>query len=58
METARRVNKKGCVAPKMGIVSVNGTLVLVPQVGDKLRASRVRIAVNVLGVKLGHCIRF
>lgn len=61
METARRVNSKGCQAPKMGVMSINGRLVLVPQNGDKLRVNVIRVARQMAGphgLNLNNCLRF
>ena len=42
--SARAVNPRGCKAPKVGLVTINGRVCLVPQSGEKVRVSLTKIA--------------
>lgn len=42
--SARTVNPRGCKAPKMGLVTINGRVCLVPQEGSKVRVSLSKVA--------------
>ncbi len=53
--SARAVNPRGCVEPKMGILVLNGRVMLVPQVGEKLRVNLGRAAAHI-GLPRNACL--
>lgn len=54
--SARNVNRKGMTAPKMGLVTINGRVCLVPQDGEKVRVSLSKVT-KFLGIPETACLR-
>ena len=53
--SARAVNARGCVEPKMGLLVLNGRVMLVPQAGEKLRVNLGRAARHI-GLPANACL--
>lgn len=53
--SARAVNPRGCVEPKVGLFVLNGRIMLVPQTGEKLRVNLGRAAAHI-GLPQNACL--